>query len=60
MNIYVTTVQDHKIHKFKGNGAYVMSIGTKGTLPGQFNFPMGLCINSQEELYICDSRNDQV
>ena len=60
MNIYVTTVQDHKIHKFKGNGAHIMSIGTKGTLPGQFNFPMGLCINSRKQLYICDSRNDRV
>ena len=60
MNIYVTTVQDHKIHKFKHNGEYVTSIGIQGTLPGQFNFPMGLCINSQEELHVCDSRNDRV
>ena len=60
MNIYVSTVKDHKIHKFTYNGVHVKSIGTQGTLPGQFNFPMGLCINSREELYVCDSRNNRV
>ena len=60
MNIYVTTVQDHKVHKFTCNGTHVKSIGTKGMLPGQFNFPMGLCVNSREELYVCDSRNNRV
>ena len=60
MNIYVSTVQDHKVHKFKCDGEYIISTGSQGTQPGQFNFPMGVRISSQEELYVCDSRNNRI
>lgn len=60
MNVYVSTVQDHKVHKFKSNGEFIKSTGTKGTLPGKFNFPMGLRTNSREELFVCDSRNSRI
>ena len=60
MNIYVSTVQDHKVHKFKCNGEYIISTGSQGTLPGQFNFPMGVRISSRKELYVCDSRNNRI
>ena len=60
MNIYVSTVKDHRVHKFTSQGKYIKSTGSKGTLPGQFDFPNGLRINSQEELYVCDSRNNRL
>ena len=29
-------------------------------LPGQFNYPNGLCVNHQEDLYVCDSENNRI
>ena len=58
-NVYVTTVQD-QVHKFGRDGLHVKSIGAEGKLPGQFNFPNGLRINSKEELYVCDSKNNRI
>jgi DNA-binding beta-propeller fold protein YncE len=59
-NIYVCTILDHRVHKFTRDGAHIKSIGTKGVLPGQFNSPNGIRINNQEELYVCDSRNNRI
>ncbi len=59
-NIYVCTVLDHRVHKFTRDGVHIKSIGTKGVLPGQFNFPIGIRINNQEELYVCDSENHRI
>ena len=59
-NLYVCTIDDHMVHKFARNGTHIKSTGTLGELPGQFNFPNGIRINNQDELYICDSCNDRI
>ena len=60
LNIYVCTVLDHRVHKFTKDGVHMKSIGTRGILPEQFNFPNGIRINNQEELYVCDSKNNRI
>ena len=58
-NVYVSTVKDHKLHKFGMNGMHIKT-GKQGEQPGEFNYPMGLRINSRQELYVCDSRNNRL
>ena len=60
MNIYVCTVSESSIHKFTSDGELMWSTGGKGILPGQFNFPSGIRVSPQDELYICDSRNNRL
>ena len=60
MNIYISTWQDHKVHKLTNNGTYIKSTGTQGTKPGQFNDPCGLRVSNWEELYVCDRQNNRI
>ena len=59
-NVYVTTVGDDMVHKFTSEGRHTMSIGGEGKQPGEFDFPNGLRVNSREELYVCDSKNNRI
>ena len=59
-NVYVTTVGDHMVHKFTSEGRHTRSIGGEGKQPGEFNYPNGLRINSQDKLYVCDSLNNRI
>ena len=59
-NVYVTTVGDHMVHKFTSEGRHTRSIGRQGKQPGEFNYPNGLRINSQDKLYVCDSLNNRI
>ena len=59
-NVYVTTVGDHMVHKFTSEGRHIRSTGRLGELPGEFYYPNGLRVSSQEELYVCDSKNNRI
>ena len=59
-NVYVTTELDHKVHKLTSEGTHIKSIGGGGKRPGEFDFPNGLRVNSREELYVCDSKNNRI
>ena len=58
--IFVTTTDKHEVHKFTKNGDLIKTVGGFGSQPGQFNYPNGLRISGQSELYVCDSDNDRI
>ena len=58
--IFVTTTDKHEVHKFTKNGDLIKTVGGLGSQPGQFNFPNGLRVSRQSELYICDSNNHRI
>ena len=58
--IFVTTIDKHEVHKFTKNGDLIKTVGGFGSQPGQFNYPNGLRVSRQSELYICDSDNDRI
>ncbi len=59
-HIYATSVRECKLIKMSMNGTIVKSTGRKGSGPGQFNFPSGIQLSKDNELYVCDSRNNRI
>ena len=58
--IFVTTTVKHEVHKFASNGNLIKTVGGLGAVPGAFDFPNGLRISKQNELYVCDSYNNRM
>ena len=60
-SLFVSDSYNHKIHKFRStDGQYIKSIGGKGSRPGKFNHPNGLCVSNRSHLYVCDSNNHRI
>ena len=59
-NIYVTTIGDNLLHKFRKDGTHVKTVSGTGTKEGQFNFPNGMCVVDNHSLYVCDTKNCRV
>jgi sugar lactone lactonase YvrE len=55
-NIFVTDPENHCIHYYADNGESI-TIGHKGTLPGQFNIPEHICLDSSNQLYVTDQNH---
>ena len=58
--IFVTTTDKHEVHKFTKNGALIKTVGGLGSQPRRFNYPNGLRVSRQSQLYICDSFNQRI
>ena len=60
-SLFVSDYENHKLHKFKSNDEfYSASTGGKGSRPGKFNHPNGLCVSNRNLLYVCDSDNHRI
>lgn len=57
--IYATT-DKNQVHKLTLSGDLIKSVGGRGKLGGQFDFPRGLRVSKQGELYVCDSYNNRI
>jgi len=61
-NIYVTAVSEtgsYKVKIFDKTGRVLGEFGRIGSHPGEFNFPQGIAVNS-EEVYVVDSNNGRI
>ena len=58
-NVYVTTLLDHKLHKFDKEGTLLKSVGGKGNKPGQFISPNGNQVRGNK-VFVCDSLNHRI
>ena len=67
-NVYVTDSNNNRVEKFTGTGAYVTAWGcvtagtgcSTGSGNGQFNYPVGVAVDSSGNVYVVDGGNDRV
>lgn len=59
-NIYVTTGETHRVLKLNNAGDLLKSVGSFGSRRSEFNFSNGICINTRDELYVCDTGNNRI
>lgn len=58
--IYVTDFENSKIFIFDSIGKFVSEFGKKGQNNGEFNSPLGIFINKNGYIFVCDSANNRV
>ena len=58
--IYVTDSFNHQVKVFTDNCLLSHEFGGKGTALGTFKHPLGIAIDKEEMLYICDRDNSRV
>ena len=59
-NLYATTTTDNKLHKLSNNWRNIKTIGNFGTGNAEFDYPNGLRVSKNLELYVCDSGNYRI
>ena len=59
-NFYATNDQYHQLVKLESTGNIVKVVGQLGNGKGEFNYPNGLRISKNCELYVCDTCNNRV
>ena len=60
-NVYVTDYYLHAVLQFrKKDYELVRRTGTQGGGEGQLNYPRGLCIDYNGDVYVADSSNNRV
>ena len=59
-NLYVTTTDDNKLHKFSKEGMKIKAVGQLGIGNAEFKHPNGLRVSRSNELYVCDSENHRI
>lgn len=58
-NAWVTST-NHTVQQFTPDGKFLRRLGGEGDAPGSFRLPHGLAFDSQNHLYVCDSRNSRI
>lgn len=59
-NLYVADTANHKINVFDNKGDWLFDFGSRGTGPGQFNFPTHLWVDENGILYVSDTLNYRI
>ena len=60
-NIYVADYNNHRIQKFTSTGKFTAAVGTHGSNPLQFSYPVGIGFNKKNgKLYVCDQCNHRI
>lgn len=49
-----------RVHKFTGNGDYLMSWGEPGDGPGEFNLPHAIAVDKNDRVYVADRENSRI
>lgn len=53
-NIYLSDKNNHHIKKFSSDGQYLSTFGRRGEGPGEFNYPMALDIDLNDNIFVDD------
>jgi hypothetical protein len=59
-DIYVADQSNHRIQQFTAWGEFIRPWGSRGSGPGEFEFPQGLAIDSSGDVYVVDFDNLRV
>ncbi|HHL39321.1 MAG TPA: 6-bladed beta-propeller [Deltaproteobacteria bacterium] len=58
--VYVLDGVNNRVLLFSPEGRLLSSFGRGGGDPGEFNFPLGLCLDGRGRVYVADSGNHRV
>ena len=58
--VYVTDYEKHCVSVFTTKGEHVTTFGQKGSGDGDFNSPLGVCVDKDGFVYVCDFYNKRV
>ena len=62
--MYVADTFNHRIQKFDSSGVFLGEWGSYGTESGQFNYPVGIGVDSSDSnninVYVADAENDRI
>jgi DNA-binding beta-propeller fold protein YncE len=58
--VYVADTARHTIDVFTRDGKFVRQIGSRGVMPGTFNFPTHLWLDARGNLYVSDTLNYRI
>ena len=61
-NLYVTDLGVHAVFQFKieADMRFVAKLGNKGSGMGQFDFPYGLTVSTNRDVFVADYRNNKI
>jgi DNA-binding beta-propeller fold protein YncE len=59
-NVYVTDTSNDRVQKFDANGNFLATWGTTGPGPGQFDFPYGIAVNGEGDVYVSNFLGNRI
>ena len=60
-NVFLVSDKDnHCIKAFDQSGTFLYKFGKRGSQDGQFNYPRGVLVDSNNNLLVCDRGNNRV
>jgi DNA-binding beta-propeller fold protein YncE len=58
--IIVVEYMQHCVSIFDSSGRKIKSFGTKGSGSGQFDYPCGVALDKDDNIFVTDGRNDRI
>ena len=58
--LYYTNQFDHKLVMANSEGNTIIHTGRLGRQPGNFNFPNGIRMSKDQDIFVCDSNNHRI
>jgi DNA-binding beta-propeller fold protein YncE len=53
-NVYVSDYSNKRIQKFDSSGNFLLKWGSEGAGDGQFTLPLGVAVDSSDNVYVTD------
>ena len=60
IEIIVADCHNHRVQVFDSNGTFLRSFGHEGEDAGEFNFPVGIAINKDRNIFVAESENNRI
>lgn len=58
--LYVADTKKHNVRAYSFDGRLLMTVGSRGKEPGEFNFPTNVAVDGAGNLYVVDTGNFRV
>lgn len=58
--LYVTESQSHRISVLKTSGECVRAFGCFGKAEGELNFPVGIAVDENGNIYMCELYHNRI